>query len=226
MQLKTILNSIEKQKGFVYGNVKWSNESKNEIEVEIQPRSNSSATCSVCGKKRPGYDRLKPRRFEYVPLWAIAVYFVYSMRRVDCPKCGVMVEKVPWASGKNQQTRSYRLFLATWAKRLSWQEVARVFGTSWDSVYRAIDWVVCWGLVHRDLHSINTIGVDESRRRAKQTAISYGSGDVRRGAPLPRPLRYFASASNWLSDNCLRSAKGSRCDARGDRWLRRLSWDP
>ena len=96
MQLKTILNSIEKQKGFVYGTVKWSdNQSVKEIEIEIQPRLNSAAVCSGCGKKRPGYDRLKPRRFEYVPLWAIAVCFVYAMRRVECPKCGVMVEKVP-----------------------------------------------------------------------------------------------------------------------------------
>ena len=162
MQLKTILNSIEKQKGFVYGSVKWrDSKSVKEIEIEIQPRLNASAICSGCGKKRPGYDRLKPRRFEYVPLWAIAVYFMYAMRRVNCPTCGVVVEQVPWASGKNQQTHSYRLFLATWAKRLSWQEVARIFGTSWDSVYRAIDWVVCWGVVHRDLHSITAIGVDE-----------------------------------------------------------------
>ncbi len=44
MQLKTILNSIEKQKGFVYGTVKW-RDSKwvKEIEIEIQPRLNSSA---------------------------------------------------------------------------------------------------------------------------------------------------------------------------------------
>jgi len=64
MQLKTILNSIEKQKGFVYGSIKWSDsKSVKEIEIEIQPRLNASAICSGCGKKRPGYDRLKPRRY-------------------------------------------------------------------------------------------------------------------------------------------------------------------
>ena len=36
MQLKTILNSIEKQKGFVYGSIKWSDsKSVKEIEIEI-----------------------------------------------------------------------------------------------------------------------------------------------------------------------------------------------
>jgi transposase len=30
-------------------------------------------------------------------------------------------------------------FLARWARRLSWRETARVFGTSWESVYGAAD---------------------------------------------------------------------------------------
>ena len=34
------------------------------------------------------------------------------------------VEMVPWCDGKNQLTTTYRWYLATWAKRLSWSEVA------------------------------------------------------------------------------------------------------
>lgn len=100
-----------------------------------------------------------------MPLWANPVFLVYALRRVNCPQCGIVVERVPWASGKNQQTKSYRVFLATWAKRLSWQEVASVFGTSWDSVFRAVRWVVEWGIVHQDLTSITSIGIDEIQYR-------------------------------------------------------------
>jgi hypothetical protein len=35
------------------------------------------------------------------------------------------VERVPWARGKCHLTISYRWFLARWAKRLPWDEVAR-----------------------------------------------------------------------------------------------------
>ena len=79
----------------------------------------SRPICSGCGRKGPGYDRLPPRRFEFVPLWQIAVFFVYAMRRVDCPRCGVTVEQVPWAEGKCTLTTTFRWFLARWAKRLS-----------------------------------------------------------------------------------------------------------
>lgn len=166
MLLKTILNTVEKHKSFVYSDARWSKRMPGrEIEFDVQPRKNSKPICSGCGRKRPGYDCQVARRFEFVPLWAIPVFLVYAMRRVNCPQCGVVVERVPWASGKNQQTNSYRMFLATWAKRMSWQEVATVFGTSWDSVFRAVRWVVEWGIAHQDLTNITSIGIDEIQYR-------------------------------------------------------------
>ena len=107
------------------------------------------------------YDRLAPRRFEFVPLWGLRVFFLYAMRRVDCPRCGVTVERVPWADGKHQLTTTYMWFLARWAKRLSWQEVARVFHSSWDQVFRSVAMAVAWGRDHVDLAGIRAIGIDE-----------------------------------------------------------------
>ena len=162
MQLKTILNYVEPYKSFVYGKARWCGSGRaRKLEVAVRARANSRAICSGCGKKRPGYDRLPERRFDYVPLWQIPVCFVYALRRVSCPKCGIVAEQVPWADGKSQQTKTYRWFLAGWAKRLSWQEVATIFGTSWDSVYRAVDYAVRWGLAHREMTGIKAIGVDE-----------------------------------------------------------------
>jgi transposase len=89
------------------------------------------------------------------------VYFVYAMRRVDCPTCGVTVERVPWCDGKNQLTTTYRWFLAGWAKRLSWKGVADAFDTTWQNVFRSVKHAVSWGLEHRTLDGIESIGVDE-----------------------------------------------------------------
>jgi transposase len=162
MQLKTILNRVEHFKSFVYGKVLWVDGApRPTIEVEIHPRKNGRPICSGCDQVRPGYDRLPARRFEFVPLWGIAIYFVYAMRRVECPQCGVKVEKVPWCDGKNQLTITYRWFLARWAKRLSWQEVACAFRTTWENVFRSVKHAVSWGLVHRHLDGIQAIGVDE-----------------------------------------------------------------
>jgi len=84
------------------------------------------------------------------------------MRRVDCRRCGVVtVEEVPWGDGKRTLTKAYMLFLASWARRLSWKETAAAFRTSWDKVFDAVEPVVTWGLEDRTVGQIDAIGVDE-----------------------------------------------------------------
>ena len=162
MQLKTILNRVQKFKSFVYGNIVWLDSGEDpELLIEVVPRANGKPICSGCGRPGPGYDTLPLRLFEFVPLWGIAVFFSYAMRRVDCQRCGVTVEAVPWADGKHTLTTTYMHFLAAWARRLSWKETAVIFRTTWEKVFHSVEWAVEWGLAHRDLSNVSSIGVDE-----------------------------------------------------------------
>ena len=136
-------------------------EATSTIEVEVRPRRGSKAHCSCCGKVAPGYDLLPVRRFEFIPIWGYAVMLLYAMRRVQCRHCGVKVESVPWAIGKHSLTKGYMLYLAHWARKLSWKETASSFGTTWDQVCHAVEYVVQWGLAHRELGTLRAIGVDE-----------------------------------------------------------------
>jgi len=162
MQVKTILNQCHKLKSFVYEQVRFVLEQGERlIEVKVVPRRNSQALCSGCARPAPLYDRLQERRFEFIPLWGYRVFLVYRMRRVNCPACGVKVEQVPWARGKRELTDTYQQFLAHWAKKMSWKEVAKSFRTSWEKVFQAVEYVVEWGLEHRNLSGVKAIGVDE-----------------------------------------------------------------
>lgn len=91
MRLKTVLNRVHKVKGFVYQKARFVD---GRIEVDVRPRKGSPPACSPCGRSGPGYDTLPTRRFRFVPRWGLAVFFVYAMRRVDCPTCGVTVEMI------------------------------------------------------------------------------------------------------------------------------------
>ena len=109
MQLKTILNRVEHFKSFVYGKAKWIDDANRPtIEVRIEARKNGRPICSGRGRPATGYDRLPERRFEYVPLWGIAVFFVYAMRRVNCPKCGSVKHAVSWGLAHRDLTRTSR----------------------------------------------------------------------------------------------------------------------
>jgi transposase len=161
MQLLTILNRCHHFPGFVYHKAGFSSDRRS-IDIAVRPRKGSKAICSRCHQPAPGYDRLPERRFEFIPFWGFLVFLLYSMRRVHCRRCqAIVVEEVPWSDGKRTLTKAYMLFLARWARRLSWKEPAEAFRTSWEKVFDAVEYVVTFGLAHRVLGRIDAIGVDE-----------------------------------------------------------------
>ena len=166
MLLTRLLNACHHFPGFVYAAARLIEVTKT-IEIDVRPRKGAQGVCSVCERPAPGYDQLPERRFEFIPLWGFAVVLLYSMRRVGCTRCGVKVEAVPWGIGKHTLTRAYMLYLAHWARTLSWKETALRFNTSWEKVCQAVEYVVGWGLEQRQLGPLRAIGVDE---------IAYGKG--------------------------------------------------
>lgn len=162
MRIQTILNRVQKFQSFVYGEVRLvEGFPKPALEVELGSRANSRPICSGCGKKRPGYDVLPVRRYEFIPFWGLLVFFLYARRRVDCPSCGVKAEALPWAEGKRRLTTAYEWYLAGWAKRLSWSEVAVAFHTTWHHVFESVKMAVDWGRRHVNLENVTAIGIDE-----------------------------------------------------------------
>jgi transposase len=159
--VKSILNKAQPIKGFLYESVKYSQTAPQTIEAVVYPRKGSRARCSGCQKPCPTYDHLDTRTWIMPPLYTFALVLIYTMRRVECSSCGVVVEKVPWATGKYSLCDGFRLFLAHWARKLSWEEVALSFGVSWADVYASIQWVVDYGLKHRVLGTIQALGIDE-----------------------------------------------------------------
>ncbi|HIC15036.1 MAG TPA: ISL3 family transposase [Gemmatimonadetes bacterium] len=172
MQLKTILNRRYPLKRFVYGKAEISG---NRVLIDVRPRKNSKPCCGQCGSSGPTYDTRSPREFQFVPILGLAVFFVYAMRRVDCSHCGVKTEYLEWSSGKERMTTAYKWFLSSWARRMSWSETARIFGTSWNRVYRSVRHAVMWGLVHREEPKFTAIGIDEiaARRGHRYLTLVY-----------------------------------------------------
>jgi len=162
LEVKTLLNRIQRFVGFIYRSIRLRGSGGSQrIEVRIEPHQGIRGKCATCLMSCPGYDLLPERRWLFPPLWGIGVHFFYTPRRVECAAHGVGVEHIPWSQGKRPVTTAMMVFLARWARRLSWRETAIVFQTSWESVYRSVQWLVEWGLAHRKLEGIQAIGVDE-----------------------------------------------------------------
>jgi transposase len=164
LQVKTILNAVQHFPGFVFQDIQLQRHRDgrpHRIAIAIKPHSGIGARCSRCLQPAPGYDRLPQRSWLFVPLWGIQTVFFFAARRVQCAAHGVVVEHVPWSDGKRPVTIAMMCFLSRWARWLSWRETARAFHTSWECVYRSVEWFVQWGLAHRKLEGVESIGVDE-----------------------------------------------------------------
>jgi transposase len=163
MRIQALLKRVHPIKGFVYEEAELiaGRAGPKILAVRIRPHKRNRPICSGCGRRGPVHQTERERPFEFVPLWGITVFLWYRMRRVACRRCGVKVERVPWAEGKQRVTTAYAWFLAGWAKRLSWSAVAEVFHTSYYHVFTAVKMAVDWGRARMDLSGIEAIGVDE-----------------------------------------------------------------
>jgi len=160
MLLQTLLNDCHKFQGFKYGKVDLDRGQK-VITVELLPDERFEPRCSLCHEPRKKHDTQRQRSFQFIPFWGYKVRLMYRPRRVRCENHGVVMEDMPWALGKSPICKAFSLFLAHWAKKLSWKETAESFRVSWDTVYTSVKYVVDYGLKHRSLDNISAIGVDE-----------------------------------------------------------------
>jgi transposase len=160
MRVKTLLNCVWKHKSFVYEEVTFKEEAR-AILVQVRARKNGRALCSGCEQAGGVYDHLPERAFAFVPIWGFAVSLLYALRRVNCARCGITVERVPWATGKERQTTAFACYLAEWARDLSWKRVGERFKTSWYQVRSAVAYVVEYGKENRVVRGVKALGVDE-----------------------------------------------------------------
>lgn len=168
INILTLLNRTYHFKGFVYDEVHWNSPEKKALDVVVRPRQGSQACCAECRKPCPGYDQLPMRWFRFVPLWGLQVFFYYARRRVQCPQHGILAEYLPWACGKHPYTLAFQVWLARWARRLSWKEVGHLFHVSWDTVAGTVEAAVEFGLQHRTWGVIESLGFDEVHLGAKR----------------------------------------------------------
>ena len=165
MRLITVLNRCTEFKRFVIEESRF--DEHGEIMVSLRSRKTPKvrAAAAVSCRRRMTRPLRRGCSSSFRSGGSLSFWFI-ACCRVACKACGrVVVEKVPWSSGKHHLTDIYRCFLAQWAKKLSWTEVARSFRTSWDKVYHSVKYVVEYGIAHRCLDQVTALGVDEIQYR-------------------------------------------------------------
>jgi transposase len=128
--------------------------------------------CSECGRKCAGYDRDRDRRWRHLDLAGMLVQLRYDTRRVDCPRCGVKVELLPWAETSAWFTRPFEDQVGYLAQRCDKTAVSSMMRIAWDTVGAIIQRVVARHQKRDPLRGLTVIGVDELSYRRHHEYIT------------------------------------------------------
>lgn len=130
-------------------------------DVVVELRLRARLLRCPCGlNSATAYDR-SLRRWRHLDLGSRKCWLVASIRRLDCPGCGVRTEMVPWARPKARHTRDYENKVAWLAQRCDRTSVSTLMRCSWQAVTAIIDRVVTDHLTSRRFDHLTRIGVDE-----------------------------------------------------------------
>lgn len=129
--------------------------------------------CPICGKIRPGYDRSKkPTSWVHLTLATFPIVLEYTPRRTDCPTCGVLVERVPWARHDSRFTRPFEEKVAYLAQITNKTAVSELMGVSWRTVGNIVNRVVKDNIDPDRLDNLRNIGVDEFGYRKRHRYVT------------------------------------------------------
>jgi transposase len=118
--------------------------------------------CSGCGCRCPGYDSLGPRNWRHLDFAGVCVSLRYALRRVNCPRCGVVVERVPWSSVTTARfTTAFEEAVGFLAQRCDKTSVTQMFRIAWATVGQIIERVLDRHRPDDPLAGVQHLGVDE-----------------------------------------------------------------
>ena len=136
MHTKTLVRGLLKINKMAIEKVYF--ESINDDEILIvrsRPLVRDTHRCPLCSKRCKGYDSSrKLRRWRSLDLGSVRVYLEAFAPRIECPKHGVVVAKVPWARHDSDYTYDFEMAVTWLALHTTAKDVSEYFRIGWHTV--------------------------------------------------------------------------------------------
>ena len=169
MRLKTVLRKLIGVRALRVSSVRTQGGA---LQIQVRPRWNR-ARCGECQAPAPGCDRRPLRRWRHLTFGPCAVFLCFAPRRVQCPRCGIAGEALPWATDARARfTRALEETAAYYATLMDKTAVTRLLGISWLAVDSIVDRVVERRLDRERFSGVRIIGVDEFSYRKRHHYVT------------------------------------------------------
>ena len=169
MRVTTLFRRLVCVTGLRVKDVMWTTDGS--LTVEVAPTWRKPR-CGVCGRVAPGYDRQPLRWWRHLAFGRTVVSLSYAPRRVECQRCGIHTERLPWGETQGRFTYAFEELVAYLAQITDRTQVARLTAIAWLTVGSIVTRVVQRHLEPQRLEGLRHIGVDEFSFRKRHRYLT------------------------------------------------------
>jgi transposase len=157
VRVSTAFNRLLRLEGATVSAVSFADEG---VVVEVRLRRRRRV-CSRCGQVvRTTHDSGR-RRWRHLDLGGVRCFVEATLRRVNCPDCGVRVEAVAFARPGARHTRAFDELVACLAQQMAKTPLSELLRVSWETVGRICARVLAERLRRDRFDGLRRIGIDE-----------------------------------------------------------------
>lgn len=145
--------------------------------LNIEREGNKGYQCSGCGEVYIfAYDECLERVVRDFQVWGKKSYLRFLEARVDCPRCGIRVERHEWLEPYQRMTTRYEKYLASLCDFMPVADVSELEDVNKDTLYRLDKkWLEWRKSLSPDDGNVRYLGIDEIslRKGFKYASVFY-----------------------------------------------------
>jgi transposase len=127
--------------------------------------------CPECGAQCPGYDAVE-KHWRHLNFFQYRCELVAKVPRVNCPKHGVRLSEVPWASGESGFTLLFEAMIMVLAAEMPVSDVAQMVGEVDTRLWRLIRRLVDKAHAEKDWSEVKAIAIDETSAKRGRSYVT------------------------------------------------------
>lgn len=131
------------------------------VWVVLAPVAGRLMTCDGCGRRVGDVHDVSERVIRDLPLFDADTFIRLPRRRVNCPRCGPKVERLPWLHRYSRVTRRLADSVVRLCQQLPIKHVADFYGLGWDAVKDLDKAALEARLGPPDLDDLEVLAMDE-----------------------------------------------------------------
>jgi transposase len=156
--------------------------------------------CSGCFRHVQQVHDRRERRWRHLDLAGMRLDLRYTLRRVDCPRCGVCVELVPWAEPSSWFSRDFEEHVAYLAQTTDKTTIVNTMRVAWRTVGAIVSRVVDRVRPGDPLDGLTHIGIDELSYRRHHEYITVVIDHVAKRVVWARPGKDAATLGEFFKE--------------------------